>query len=194
MAHPILQYFAKPDAVDLEGLRAYLDGLDHNARVEACRQLGGREQARLFEAAQGFKPLTLDDFVPPGTDPLVEVIHYGRNTLPAFNNFQKRFCRPENKQGELWGYNEQSMKWAVGPGYFITRQSDPQEVVIDYIDVPPGKVGTWPEIKPNSAGLSRLVYDQMQDYMRGVSSHVTIGRASKKGKNMDAWFVLTRDR
>ena len=36
--------------------------------------------------------------------------------------------------------------------------------------------------------------DKMQDFMRGVSSHVSIGRAQKKGKNMDAWFVLSRDR
>jgi hypothetical protein len=194
MAHKIFEFFAKPDAVDIDGLRTYLDSLDHESRLEATRQLGGREQARLFEAVQGFKPLTLDDFVPPSTDHLVEVIHYGRNTLPAFNYFQKRFCRPKDKQDELWGYNEQSMKWAVGPGYFITRQSDPQEVVIDYYDVPPGKVETWPQIKKNSAGLSKLVYDKMQDFMRGVSNHVTIGRAHKKGKKMDAWFILTRDR
>jgi hypothetical protein len=194
MSHPILQFFSKPDVIDLAGLRAYLDGLDHAGRLDAIAQLGGREQSRLFEAAQGFKPLTLDDFVPPGTGELVEVIHYGRNTLPAFNNFQKRFTKPAGKTDELWGYNEQSMKWAVGPGYFITRQSDPQEVVIDYREVPPGKIESWPGIKPNSAGLSRLVYDHMQDYMRGVSNHVSIGRASKKGKTMDAWFVLCRDR
>lgn len=194
MRHPIDQFFTKPDSVDLDGLRAYLDGLDHQGRLAATRQLGGRQQARLFEAAQGFKPLTLDDFVPAGVGTLTEVIHDGRNTLPAFNYFQKRFCRPEGKTDELWGYNEGSTRWMVGPGYFVTRQSDPQEVVIDYYQVPPGKVATWPEIKPNSAGLSRLVYDKMQDFMRGVSQHVSIGRAAKKGKNMDAWFVLARDR
>lgn len=193
MSHPILQFFAKPDTVDLEGLRAYLDGLDHPARLEATRKLGGREQARLFEAAKGFRPITLDDFVPKDTAPLSEVIHWGRNTLPAFNFFQKRFCRPEGKDDELWGYNEQSMKWAVGPGYFVTRQSSPEEVVIDYYEVPPGKVPSWPDIKQNSSGLSRLVYDKMQDFMRGVSKHVSIGRAAKKGKDMDAWFVLTRE-
>lgn len=193
MRHPILQFFAKPDSVDLEGLRAYLDGLDHPARLEATRQLGGREQARLFEAAKDFKVVTLEDFVPTGTAAMTEVIHHGRNTLPAFNFFQKRFCRPEGKNDELWGYNEQSMKWAVGPGYFVTRQSNPKEVVIDYYQVPPGKVSSWPDIKQNSSGLSRLVYDKMQDFMRGVSEHVTIGRAVKKGKDMDAWFVLCRE-
>jgi hypothetical protein len=194
MSHPIKEFFAKPDSIDLPALRAYLDGLDHAARIEAITHLGGKEQARLFEAAQGFKPVTLEDFVPDGTAPLTEVIHYGRNTLPAFNNFQKRFARPESKIDELWGYNEGSTRWMVGPGYFVTRQSSPQEVVIDYCLLPNGKVSTWPEIKPNESGLSRLVYATMQDYMRGVSSHITVGRASKKGKNMDAWFVLCRDR
>ena len=41
MSHPILQFFAKPDTVDLEGLRAYLDGLDHPARLEATRHRVG---------------------------------------------------------------------------------------------------------------------------------------------------------
>jgi len=193
MSHPILQFFAKPDSIDLPALRAYLDGLDHAARLEAIKHLGGREQSRLFEAAKGFKPITLEDFVPPGTAPLTEVIHHGRNTLPAFSNFQKRFARPTEKTDELWGYNEGSTRWLVGPGYFTTKPSAPGEVVIDYYQVPPGKVATWPEIKPNEAGLSRLVYAKMHDYMRGVSTHVTIGRANKKGKDMDAWFVLCRE-
>jgi hypothetical protein len=193
MSHPILQFFAKPDSIDLPALRAYLDGLEHAARVEACQQLRGKEQARLFEAAKGFKPLTLEDFVPSGVAPLTEVIHHGRNTLPAFNFFQKRFARPEGKADELWGYNEGSTRWLVGPGYFITRQSGPQEVVVDYYHVPPGKVATWPEVKPNESGLSHLVYAKMQDFMRGVSEHVSIGRANKKGKDIDAWFVLCRD-
>ena len=194
MSHPVLKFFAKPDTVDIEGVRTYLDGLDHTTRLDATRHLGGKEQARLFEAAQGFRPVTLEHFVPSDSATMTEVIHNGRNTLPAFNFFQKRFCRPEGKADELWGYNEQSMKWAVGPGYFVTRQSNAQEVVIDYYQVPPGKIGSWPAIKANSSGLSALVYGNMQDFMRGVSAHVTIGRAVKKGKNMDAWFVLARDR
>lgn len=190
--HAIQQFFAKPDSIDLQGLAAYLDGLDHAARVEATQQLGGKQQARLFEAAKGFRAITLDDFVPKAVAPMQEVIHHGRNTLLAFNYFQKRFCRPEGKDAELWGYNEQSMKWAVGPGYFVTKVSGPGEVVIDYYEIPPGKPDSWPQILPNSARLGRFVYHHMQDFMRGVSKNVTIGRAARNGKDMDAWFVLCR--
>lgn len=194
MSHPILQFFTKPDSVDLEGLRSYLDGLDHEGRKTATRHLAKREQARLFEAAQGFRPITLEDFVPKDVPVMTEVIHDGRNTLLAFNNFQKRFARPEGKSDELWGYNEGNTRWIVGPGYFVTRVSGPGEVVIDYYQIPPGKVSTWPEIQPNGRLFSRFVYYNMQDFMRGVSQHVTIGRAARNGKNMDAWFVLARDR
>ncbi len=197
MSHPILQFFTKPDAVDVAGLRTYLDGLDAATRLEATRQLRKKEQARLFEAVKGAKPITLDNFVPSGVGTMKEVIHDGRNTLPAFNYFQKRFVRPpadSGKTDELWGYNEGSTRWLVGPGYFLTHVSGPGEVVIDYYDTPPGKPEAWPSIKPNSSGLSRLVYYRMHDYMRGVSEHVTIGRANRHGKDMDAWFVLCRDR
>ena len=43
------------------------------------------------------------------------------------------------------------------------------------------------------ARLGRFVYAGMIDIMRGVSTHVTIGRALKGGKFMDAWFVLCRE-
>jgi hypothetical protein len=33
----------------------------------------------------------------------------------------------------------------------------------------------------------------MVDVMRGISSHVSIGRARKKNGWMDAWFVLVRE-
>jgi hypothetical protein len=121
-----------------------------------------------------------------------EVIHRGRNTLPAFNHFEKRFCRPSAEARELWGYNEQSMKWAVGPGYFVTREGDAGEVVIDYYETPPRKPEGWPEIISNKARLGRFVYHEMKDFMRGLSAHVSIGRAARRGSMMDAWFVLCR--
>ncbi len=52
---------------------------------------------------------------------------------------------------------------------------------------------TWPEIVPNSARLGRFVYYGMVDVMRGISTHVSIGRARKKSGWMDAWFVLVRE-
>lgn len=190
--------------IDLKRLHEVLDGLGHVGRVETIRGWGKDVQARLYEAAKGYKPLTLDDFVPPNLDPLVEVIHHGKNSLPAFTHFQKRFCKPKPPEAgaeapaELWGYNHQTMAPVTGPGYYVThlpegRDGAEGEVDIDYRKIPPTKPAEWPEILPNEAKLGRLVYAGMVDIMRGVSTHVTIGRAMKGGKFMDAWFVLCRE-
>ena len=192
-----LQAYFPADRVDLDGLGRHLDALAPTARLEAVRTLGRREQSRLFEAAHGKRKITLADFVPPAVGPMREVIHDGRNTLPAFRNFQKRFCRPDDGSPDaLWGYNEQTMGFATGPGYFVTKPWNDEGVdgvVIDYHDVPPRHPEGWPDIVPNSARLGRFVYARMRDVMRGVSAHVSVGRAHKDGKWMDAWFVLCRD-
>jgi hypothetical protein len=184
--------FFEASAVDVKGLGDWLDALPQAERVAAVRELSGEEQAALFEAAQGARPLTMADFVPEGTPPLREVIHEGKNSLPLFSSFQKRFCRPQPPAAELWGYNEQPMKWATGPGYFKVREIDGGQVLIDYFDVPATKPEGWPKIVPNSARLSRFVYFHTQDTMRGVSRHVSIGRAAREGKWMDNWFALCR--
>lgn len=183
------------NTIDLESLARYFDELSADARVREARDLSAAEQARLFEAAAGFRRMTLDDFVPSGKPPLAPVIHYGRNSLPLFRIFEKRFCRPDGDAvaGELWGYNEQSMKTLTGPGYFVARQASELEVVIDYCEIPPRKPESWPAILPNSARLSRFIYHRTRDFMRGVSRHVSIGRATREGKPMDNWFVLCRE-
>jgi hypothetical protein len=33
----------------------------------------------------------------------------------------------------------------------------------------------------------------MRDFLRGVSRHVSIGRATRGGKPLDNWFVLCRN-
>ncbi len=150
----------------------------------------------LWEAAKGFRPVGLDDFVPPSTLPLVEVIHYGKNSLPAHTSFQKRFCRPgDTADGAmLFGYNHQSLSALTGPGYFVVRPSSEEgEVDILYTEVPTQKPGTWPPVLPNEARLGRFVYAGMVDVMRGISPHVSIGRAKKQGRWMDNWFVLVRE-
>src|SRR5438132_1198100 len=120
--------------VDVRGLGAWLDGLPPAERLAAVRELTAKEQAALFEAAQGARPLTIADFVPAGTAPLREVIHEGKNSLPLFSRFQKRFCRPDAAAAELWGYNEQPMRWATGPGYFKAREIEGGQVLIDYYE------------------------------------------------------------
>jgi hypothetical protein len=181
------------DDVDVVGLAAHLESLTPADRVAAVRELTAREQALLFEAARGIRPVSLEDFVPAGEPPLRQIIHYGRNSLPVFRMFEKRFCRSPRESGELWGYNEQTWKTFTGPGYFVARAADDGEVLIDYTEVPPDRPREWPEILPNSARLSRFIYNGTRDFMRGVSRHVTIGRATRDGKPMDNWFVLCRE-
>jgi hypothetical protein len=192
-----LDAFFPGDRVDLQGLTSHLDALSHDARLESVRALDRRSQSALFEAAKGYKTITLADFVPSSVAAMRQVIHHGRNTLPAFKLFQKRFCRPDaDARDELWGYNEQAMRFATGPGYFVAHDWDDEGatgVVIDYHRVPPRHPEGWPDIRPNSARLSRFVYFETRDVMRAVSKHVSIGRASRNGKWMDAWFVLCRE-
>jgi hypothetical protein len=184
---------------DLKGLAQYLDALEEARRIEETRSLGAKQQEALWHAAEGSEPLTLEHFVPADRAPLQEVIHWGRNSLPLFTRFQKRFCRAPREAGtpDLWGYNEQPLKWATGPGYFVCRATtgaelDHHGVVIDYTLQPAGKAPGWPAFIPNDRRLSRFVYNGTRDYMRGVSRHVSIGRASRGGSWLPNWFVLCR--
>lgn len=187
----IHDHFRAPE-IDLPALSAYLDGLDGRLRIAESRSLSRLEQARLFEAARGFSRLTLEHFVPSGAPPLEPVVHHGRNSLPVFRYFEKRFCRPDDRGDALWGYNEQVWKALTGPGYFVARAANDLEVLIDYGEIPPRKPAAWPPILPNSARLSRFIYQGTRDLVRGVSAHVSIGRASRSGRPMDNWFVLCR--
>ena len=190
-----LETFFRGEAVDVPGLSAWLDGLDAAARKAATVAMTPRQQARLYEAARGFRPLGLDHFVPPGVGPLQEVVHTGKNSIPIVSRFEKVFCAPEAGSVELWGYNRnpRSIQGFTGPGYFVCYAIEAGEVLIDYTKVPPGPPPEgWPGIRPNSAGLSRFIYVRTQDTMRGVSRHLSIGRAAREGKLMDNWFVLCR--
>ena len=176
---------------DLDRIGAWLDTASPAERLAAVRSISGKQQALLFAATEGRQGLTLSTIVPSDTEPLVEVIHHGRNSLPMFNDFQKRFART-SEDGILVGYNEQSMRWATGPGYFMARE-DGAEIAIDYRQLPDVKVHSWPEIISQSAKLGRLVYFGMVDMLRPVSSHVTVGRAWKGGKVTNNYFLLCRD-
>jgi len=175
-----------------------LDAMTHEQRVAAIRSLGRAEQSRLYAAVDGFRPLRLEHIVPPSTPDFTPVRHYGRNTLPLFTHFEKRFCRPTGadpvKPGELYGFNFQSLAALTGPGYFVARE-DPirAEVLVDYNLVPPVHPEGWPDVRPNDRGLSRFVYGYMIDTLRGVSEHVSIGSAARKGRDLGSWFILCRE-
>jgi hypothetical protein len=181
-------------------LTQLLDGMKHEERVSAIRALGRREQSALWDACDGYRPVRLVDIVPPSVATDQQVRHYGKNSLPMFTHFEKRFVRPPGQDAqhpkELHGYNFNTgvAAWFGGPGYFVAVD-DPNrpEVLIDYRRVPDRRPEGWPEIKSNERGGGKMVYGFMVDTLRRVSEHVTIGRAAKHGKNMDAWFLLCRD-
>ncbi len=175
-----------------------LDGISHAERVAAIRGLGRREQRALYAAAASAPPLRLSDLVPPGVPAMTQVRHHGRNTLPAFTWFEKRFCRPPGsdpeRPGALFGFNFQRLAPLTGPGYFIARD-DPagREVRIDYRELPAEHPPGWPAIRSNERGLARLVYGFMVDRLRRVSQHVSIGSATRHGRELGSWFVLARE-
>lgn len=180
-------------------LHAFLDDIGHDGRVQALSALGRAEQRLLYESAAGAEPLGLDDFVPSTRAPLVPVPHHGFNTLPlpaAGRSFVKRMVRQGD--GTVIGWNDSPFAWLIGPGYFTLRPTvgDEQQyggVVVDYYLTPDGpKPDGWPWIRPNWLGLQALVYGWCHDYMRRVSSDVTIGAAWKWGRPVGSWFALTR--
>lgn len=184
--------------VRFEELVRVLDELGFEGRLHAIREWGKATQAKLFEAAKGKHPLTMDHFVPSGTAERTPVRHHGKNSLPLFNHFEKRFMKvapsEESAESSIVGYNHQDMGVLTGPGYFTVRNGDDEgEIAIDYTKMPTQRADGWPAIIPNEARLGKLVYSGMVDHMRGICSTVSIGRAAKGGKMMDAWFVLVRE-
>jgi hypothetical protein len=178
-------------------IAALLDALPGDDRVDAIRRLGRNAQHALFEKVEGFAPLRLVDLVPASQPELAEVRHLGRNTLPAFRLFEKRFCRLPGLSAEapdvLAGYNHQTMALLTGPGYFLA-EDDPEkgEILIDYARLPDARPEAWPEIRSNERGLARFVYGFMVDRLRRVSRHVTIGSAARNGRELGSYFVLSR--
>lgn len=186
------------EGADPDEIEAWLDGLDPGRRIEEARGLDPAAQRRLWGLCRG-RDVTLDQLVPPERGPLETVRHYGRNTLPAFRLFEKRFCRPPAGPHDavLWGYNEGPTRRLVGPGYYVCRPTpgDPRgAVVIDYERVPPIRPPGWPRVRANELPPQRFVYGFMHDFLRRLSRHVTIGRAWRRGRETSNFFVLCRER
>lgn len=170
----------------------FLDGLSNEDRITAARSLGRAHQKRLWTLVDRAADLDLDFFVPKGTPTLTPVRHYGRNSLPAFTIFEKRFFRMAD--GTVGGANFQTISGFTGPGYYVARfVPERHEVAVDYNLVPSEKPDGWPEIRRNETGVSRFIYGFMVDTMRRVSSHVSIGSAARHGKDIGSWFVLCRE-
>jgi hypothetical protein len=186
---------AKPDP---KRIRALLDGMAEADRIAAARSLTGREQRHLWKAVDGAHPLQLADLVPASVPAMTAVRHYGRNSLPVFSMFEKRFYRSAeqdpNAPNELCGANFQLVSPLTGPGYFVVHaHATRSELDVDYRSVPSQAPTGWPAIAPNDRGRSRLVFGFMVDTLRRVSEHVTIGSAARHGKDMGSYFVLCRE-
>lgn len=183
------------NSIDVNALAGELDALEPLQRVQAVRAMSGKMQRRLWAAVEG-RVVTVADIVPEEVPPSVEIIHAGKNSLPLFTQFEKRFCRTEDDANVLYGYNDGPTKNWIGPGYFVARMDEDRgELGVNYLKVPPRSAklpGHWPAIKPNEQGLQRFVYAKMIDYLRMVSKHVVIGRAVREGKETQNYFVLCR--
>lgn len=183
---------AKPG---LEEIDAFFAELDAETCAALVRTIKAKHQRRLWDAAAG-RPVRVDDMVPVDCAPAFEVIHWGRNSLPVFHQFQKRFCRINGEEELLYGYNEGSLRNLIGPGYFVARHDEgSNSLCVDYHNVPPNDADLpkdWPTIETNERGLGRLVFGGMIDYLRKVSGRVFVGRAERGGKLQNAYFLLCR--
>ena len=81
----------------------------------------------------------------------------------------------------------------IGPGHFVLRSGPADnELHVDYYSVPDERLDGAPPLQANTKGISTLIYGNMIDVLRRVSSHVTIGRAVKHGKDTPNYFLLCR--
>lgn len=193
-----LESFCVDRAVRPGAIAALLDALPSALRTHAVRGISRRAQRALYDKVEGFAKVELRDLVPPDRADLETVRHLGRNTLPAFRIFEKRFCRlpgasrmaPE----ALAGFNYQALSGLTGPGYFIAvADLERGEVLVDYRRLPTVRPAAWPPIRSNEYGLSRFVYGFMVDRLRRVARDVTIGSAARRGRELGSYFVLSRE-
>ena len=165
--------------------------------MEAITSLGGTAlQARLWDARPGRAARHA------GRPRAARRAAAARGDLPRQELAARVHALPEallpaarrtRHRDQLWGYNHQSLAWLTGPGYFVVHQEGDAPAAIDYRLVPPSHPPSWPAVKPNDVGFSRFVYRDMVDYLRRVSRHVLIGRATRYGKELPNYFLLCRE-
>jgi len=187
--------------IDIGAVAQHLDAVREDQRVTFVRALAKADMIRLWDACDG-RVVAASDYVPADVADRTEVIHKGKNSLPFFSQFEKRFTRGDG-DNVVFGYNHTSLIWTTaGPGYFIghveasARAPDQQGIFgLDYYEPPANRAqlpATWPAVRKNEIGLQCFIYAKMVDYMRKVSEGVTIGRAWKRGKRTSNYFVLAR--
>src|SRR4029453_15831789 len=81
-------------------LAKHLDALDTEERVRQCRALGKTQQRKLWQVCETASAFTLEGLIPSSAT--TEVRWAGKNSLPMFTHFEKRFFR---QNGVVVGYN-----------------------------------------------------------------------------------------
>jgi len=176
------------EVTELAALREALDEAPPALRLEWLRGLSRRDVLSLYDLAVDGGPVRATDLA--GAEGRV-VVHQGRNSLPFFRAFQKRFCL---RGGVVQGYNHNSsvVTWFGGPGHF-TCAPDGDGLLFDYTavpaDVPPG----FPPLRDNDHGTRKLVFGGMRDLLRKVSRHCLVGTAMRNGRPEGQGFVLVRE-
>lgn len=184
-------------------IAALFDGLTAAQAIRTVRSMSGRTiQRALWKVAEKNPRVTTDDLVPRDYTPMKPVIFHGKNSLPAFTEFQKICFRPGTAAGSgngenvLWGYNETTIKGLIGPGYYVAHDTDGERLggtAFDYRSIPPQGLPGWPTVRANDVGLSRFIYNGTVDFMRRVSKRVFIGEATRGGRELDSYFVVFRE-
>lgn len=186
---------ADPDPAEIAEI---FDRLEPAQRIREARSLQGRRlQRALWRAVEANPRISVADLVPADHPAETPVVFHGKNSLPAFTEFQKICYRPEGRPSDLlWGYNETPIKTLIGPGYYVLRNTPDSPhgaSAFDYTLLPERPLSGWPDIRPNAVGLSRFIYDGTIDYMRRVAREVFIGQATRGGKGIDSYFVVVRE-
>ena len=181
----------------LEALAPVLENLTHGERLAWAYGLDEREQLALYALAEG-RELHVDALVGQAGDVLV---FPGRNGLPAFNRFQKRFAR---LGGEVVGYNHNDtlggplnfiVRRLIGPGHFVAYDGpDGDGVWIDYRRIPGERHPAFPPLVDNDHGVRALVFGNMVDVLREASPHVLIGNAYKDKGPASTWLAAIGSR
>ncbi len=185
-----------PDAAEIA---AFLDELPLPDRIAATRGLAGTAlQGALWRAVSAAARVSTEEMVPPDYPALRPVIFHGKNSLPAFTEFQKICFRPQGagNPAVAWGYNETRIRNWIGAGYYVLHDTPEAPLggsAFDYTQLPAMTLPAWPEVRTNNAGLSRFIYANMLDYMRRVASEVYIGSAVRGGKEMSSYFIVVRE-
>ena len=198
------------ESADIADIEKHLDTLSPSARKAEVEALKPSDLKKLYQLADG-RHVEAEHFVPQDLPAGQEVVHHGRNSLPVIGGtFRKRFARLPDDPALIGGFNDNdgfvaSVGWFTGPGYFVVRprgcdnpdgRADTKQLFVNYFEVPQSPqppVQGWPAVAANN-GLTRgASFGQMCDYMWRVSSHVSIGEAWKKGKNLRQYFALVRE-